>query len=463
MDSEEERLLPPKTLPISDHSISFQQLIFVIILTLPTLPAGMSIGFAGIALPELNLNLEQTSWFTSLPTIGAVLGNILTGFVIDRCGRKKAFFVNTIPAFIGFAFLALAGPLQVEYLNIGQLCAGISQGAVIYVTTVYIAESMAPDNLHFRSSWASWNMLGIIFGITLTYVLGYFFYYDGVALIAASIALISSLLLLVFVPESPAWLDQRGRFIEAQQARFRLGCKHTLTKNVTIGDNVTPQDNFSSHLLKVKRKDVHKPLLIAVTYFFFQQFSGIQIYSAHMVEIISVKSLAIDSYLTTLICGLIMILGQISYTSFLPKLGVRKIAIISSMLTSLATLVLAICIHLSDIETDSEYAHVVDYIHIVSVWCIVFFSALGIATVPYAILGEIFPADAKGFASVSIFCMSVFFFINLQIYPRAVVLSSYGIFYAYAVVGFLAVPFVYCCIPETVGRTLEQVSSHYSS
>ncbi|XP_065216520.1 uncharacterized protein LOC135842805 isoform X3 [Planococcus citri] len=421
----------------------------------------MLVGFSAIALPELNLNLEQSSWFASLPVIGCILGNLLTGYVIDRYGRKKAFFVNTVPAFIGFIFLAVAGPLEVEYLYIGQLCAGISQGAVIYAAYVYIAESLAPDNLHFRSSLASWNALGTSLGICITYVLAYFVFYKTVALIAASIALISSILVLVFIPESPAWLDQQGRFKEAQQARYRLGCTHISTHNVSIGENVKSRDSLLSHLLKVARKDVHKPLLIAVTYCFFHQFSGTQVFAAYMVDIITVKSLHIDSYLTTLICGLIMMLGQISYTAFLPKLGIRKIAILSSLVASLAALVLAICIYLSDSVTG--YSHIVDYIHIVSVWVNVYFSALGIATVPYAILGEIFPTDAKGFASVSVFSDNMFYFINLMIYPRAVVLSSSGIFYAYGMIGFLAVPFVYYCVPETVGRTLEQVCSDYTS
>ncbi|XP_065217688.1 facilitated trehalose transporter Tret1-like [Planococcus citri] len=421
----------------------------------------MSLVFSAIALPELNLNLEQSSWFASLSAVSSVLGNLLTGYVIDRYGRKKAFLVNTIPAFVGFLFLAVAGSSEVAYLYTGQLCAGVSQGAAIYAGNVYIAESLAPDNLRFRSSLASWNVLSSVFGSTMTYVLGYFVLYKTVALLAASIALISSILVLVFIPESPAWLDQQGRFEEAQQARNRLGSVHKSANYMPIGDKVNSRDDFYSYLLKIARRDVHKPLLIAVTYFLIHQFSGTMVFTAYMVDIITVKSLPINSYLTTLICGIIMSLGQISYTVFLPKLGVKRIAILSSLLTSLATLVLAICIHLND--TVTGYSHIIGYIHIVSVWCIVFFSTLGINTVPYTILGEIFPTDAKGFASVSVFSDNMFYFINLMMYPRAVVLSSYGIFYAYAMVGFLAVPFVYYCVPETVGRSLEEICCDFTS
>ncbi|XP_065216518.1 uncharacterized protein LOC135842805 isoform X1 [Planococcus citri] len=460
MDLEKESLLPSKK-PSTDHSLSFKQLISIIIIILPSLPPGMSVGFSAIALPQLPLNLDQSSWFASLSVVGSVLGNLLTGYVIDRYGRKKALFVNIIPAFTGFIFLTVAGSLEVTYLYIGQLCAGISQGAVIYAAYVYIAESLAPDNVRFRSSLASLNALSVTSGITMTYVLGYFVIYKTVALIAASIALISSILVLVFIPESPAWLDQQGRFEEAQQARYRLGCTHIATSDVSIGENLKSRDSLSSYLLKVARKDVHKPLLIAITYCFLREFSGTQIYAAHMVDIITVKSLPIDSYLTTLICGLLMMLGMISYTTFLPKLGVRKIAMLSSLVASLATLVLGICINLSDSVTG--YSHIVDYIHIVSVWANVYFSAMGIATIPHALVGEIFPTDAKGFASIAIFGDSMFFFITLMIYPRAVMLSSYGVFYVYAMIGFLAVPFIYYCVPETVGRTLEQVCSDYTS
>ncbi|XP_065212847.1 facilitated trehalose transporter Tret1-like isoform X2 [Planococcus citri] len=464
MNEEKKTLLPPKRSSVLDHySISFEQLMFVIIIVLPALPAGVSVGFSAIALPELNLNLIQSSWFASLPTLGAILGNFITGYVIDRFGRKLAFFVNTIPAFIGFAFLA--GSPKVVHLYIGQTCIGISQGAVTFVATAYIAESLAPDNLHFRSSLASWNILGVTLGLSITYVLGYLFHYDGVALIAASVALLSSILILVFVPESPAWLDQQGRFKEAQQARYQLGCERfdieSSTSYKPISDDINVDETLFSYLLKVRRKDVYMPLLVTTAYFFFQQFSGTQVYSAYMVEIITVKSLTIDSYLTTLICGLIMAMGQISYTSFLPRMGVRKIAITSSLVASSTTLVLGICNHLS--STITVYPYIVDYIHILAVWCNVFFSAMGIATVPYTIIGEIFPADAKGFGSVAVFAVNLFYFINLMIYPQAVVLSSYAIFYVYAIIGFLAVPFIYYCIPETVGRTLEQLSSDFSS
>ncbi|XP_065216239.1 solute carrier family 2, facilitated glucose transporter member 8-like [Planococcus citri] len=169
MNNEKENLLPPKRLPSLQDSISYEQILFFIIIILTALPTGMSSSFSAIALPQLNLNLEETSWFASLPVVGGVLGNLLTSCVIDGYGRKMALFINTLPAFIGFMFLAVAGShLGVAYLYIGQLCTGISQGAVTYAGNVYISESIAPDNLRFRSSLATCNSLSMCFGLTLT-------------------------------------------------------------------------------------------------------------------------------------------------------------------------------------------------------------------------------------------------------------------------------------------------------
>lgn len=346
-----------------------------------------------------------------------------------------------------------------------MLCLGWAQGAATIVATVYIAESMAPDNLHFRSSLASWNVFAMTFGLALTYFSGYLLRYNNVALVGASLALISTIFVLVFLPESPAWLAQRGRYKEAERARYQLGCKvmdsEPSTSYQPIGDNLNIYENFFSYFSKIKRRDVYQPLFITVVYFFFQQFTGTQVFSAYMVDIITVNSLTIDPYFTTLICGIIMVIGQIAYIILLPQIGLRKIAIISSVFSSSTTLSLGICIQLSG--TVTAYSHIIDYIHIFSIWCNVFVSAIGIATIPYAIVGEIFPPDAKGFASISVFSVSVFYFMNLWIFPQALVFSTYAIYYVYAIIGFLSIPFIYFCMPETVGRTLEQISSDFST
>lgn len=399
-------------------------------------------------------NTKIRIFTASLPTLGSILGNLLIGLSIDRHGRKVSFLFNTIPAFVGC--LLLAGPQKTSYLFVGQLCMGVSQGAATLAPAVYIAESISPHNLQFRSSLTSWNVMAINFGLFLVYLLGWLFHYTYVALIGAAISLTSTLLIFFLIPESPAWLDQKGRHKEAERARYELGVPNPRVDSSPLAyqpilENFEDED-FITYLSKIRRKDVYKPLLITVGYFFFQQFSGTQVFSAYMVDIIRVKSISADPYLMTVISGLIIILSQIFYSIILPVSGLRKIAIISSVGYGVTTLILGLCIYAGDTF------QFVDYIHILTVWCNVFVAGFGIANIPYAIIGEIFPVDAKGFASVPVFSVGIFYFAILMIYPYTLVLSTYGVYFGFAAIGFISVFFIYYCLPETVGKTLEEIS-----
>lgn len=302
-------------------------------------------------------------------------------------------------------------------------------------------------------------------GSLLVYSFGVILPYHKVALVSEVLSTLSLFLILIFVPESPTWLFRKGRIGDAEMAQQRLGIKQPILQDrkmsstalILISANLEPNEcslkNLMHYLSKIRRREVYRPLVITVTFLFFAQFSGLYCLVSYLVDVITVFPLELSPYVLSLICGALQIGGCLILTFMLPYSGVKTLSITSFVGASVGFLALA----LSILFENPSIPIIFNYLHIVSIWLIMVFGNVGLMAIPYAILGEMFPMGAKGYASLSLFASSIFNFIALKTFPYLFAQYRNMVFFLFSGICACGAVFVAKCLPETVGKTIEEI------
>ncbi len=407
--------------------------------------------------------LERSCTFcfsASTPSIGGLLVNLFSGFFIDKWGRKFLLIFDSIILCTGCVLLR--GPPNFLNLIMGQILCGIAISCYIVVPVIYITESIAPENLRKRNSLATWNLFSVGMGGNGSLASAAIFGdYRTVMLICIGLSIISTIVFLIFIPESPAWLQIKGRHSEAKLARNRLSFQKNTSPcgSHTALDDCLKREGWLEFFHKVRRKDVYKPLLTCVGLFFFQQFCGPQVYGSYMVDVIKPSFLPVNPY--TLMAALIpfYIASFFLYIYFLPRIGLRKLFMIATVMVAVSTFLLGLCLCLN--QTYHWYSYYVDYLHIFAVALNQSAATVGIATIPFAIMGELLPKDAKGYSSWAMASMEIFFFASAMLYPFEMEYLGYATHFIYSLVGVLGLFFIYFFVPETVGKTLQEISDNF--
>lgn len=396
----------------------------------------------------------------SLPTLVAGVSLLVVGVCTDIYGRKIILLLASLTATIGYCFLSFS--TSVDGLLIGQLFVGICQGSMFISTTVYITESIAPHNLKTRNALAGWTIIFINIGITLDYILGAFVHFNQVAMFGAIYSLISFFIVSIFLPESPAWLQQKGRYKDAAAARKRITLQPDTiipeTKESTFTENSMSHEKFTEYLKGIRRKDIYKPVLIVSGLFIFLEFSGVVIYTMHQVEITQVKYISVNINVVVIISGILLIVSQIMYTYIVPQIGLKKVAMIGAAGTGMSSFVLALCLNLN--QSKYWYSYLVDYLHILIIWINSFFSNI-IAAAALIISSELFPTAGQGFSALPYMFNSVCLFFASMSYQYTIVYIGYITYIIFAIVSFCNIFYIHYFIPETVGKTLQELSDAF--
>lgn len=366
--------------------------------------------------------------------------------------------ISIIPSVIGWFLLALNySPLRA---NTGRFLTGLTTGATSYASSVYLAECIVRHRLKVRSSFTTWSAVAITFGVCIVYILGSFLRCETVALILTMLSFLFGFLLVIFIPESPIWLYQKGRIGDAEYAIKYLRL-HTLISEIEENPNLSGDIEESSKQTLwelLRRKDVYKPIIITTTLLCFAMLSGGMVLVTYMVDILKRKTIDSNTaYQFGNLSGVLQFLTAASITFVLPHTGNRKL----TMFSGFGMAVGMVLIGLTSTYENIKYQHEIDIAHSISVlFCISMFS-FGYLTLPGALLGEVFPVEAQGLASIP---SLLSFLVNcVTIKMHLFLYTYYGgiIYYFYALVNTIGLLMVYFLMPETVGKTLEEIRNNF--
>ncbi|MGA8764206.1 MAG: MFS transporter, partial [Candidatus Sulfotelmatobacter sp.] len=219
---------------------------------------------------QFRLNDSQTEIAASSLLLGCVVGASVAAFTSDRFGRKRVLLGAA--ALFTISSIGAALPRDVIEFAVARLLGGVAIGIASTLSPLYIAEISPAQR---RGLLVSLNQLAIVSGILLSYSVNYLLTGAGPAnwrwmFASAAIPSVCFLLTLLFIPESPRWLMQKGREQEA---------KHFLTQ--IVGPQAAAEEiadiraAISEESGNLWDPTFRKALIVAVVIALFSQFTGI--------------------------------------------------------------------------------------------------------------------------------------------------------------------------------------------
>ncbi|CAL9233017.1 unnamed protein product [Arabidopsis halleri] len=414
------------------------------------------------------LRFISFSFFGSILTVGLIVGALICGKLADLVGRVYTIWITNILVLIGW--LAIAFAKDVWLLDLGRLLQGISVGISSYLGPIYISE-LAPRNL--RGAASSLMQLFVGVGISVFYALGTVVAWRNLAILG-SIPSLLVLPLLFFVPESPRWLAKAGREKEVEGVLLSLrGAKSDVSDEAAAileyTKHVEQQDVDSRGFFKLFQRKYALPLTIGVVLISVPQLGGLNGYTFYTDTIFT--STGVSSNVGFILTSIVQMFGGIVGVLLVDISGRRSLLLVSQagmFLGCLATAIsffLQACllIYLLYKPKNNCWEKGTPILALISV--MVYFGSygLGMGPIPWIIASEIYPVDVKGAAgtvcnlttSISSWLVTYSFNFLLQ-------WSSTGTFMMFATVMGLGFVFTAKLVPETKGKSLEEIQSVFT-
>lgn len=442
------------------------QLQMCLLANLTVLGPSMGFGYSAVALPSLQspnseykIDDNLASWIASSAAMAIPFGCLITSFVMRR-GRKSTFMIISAVSLLGWLTIYLSA--NVDQIIIGRIISGVATGLAAVPATVYAAEVASPK---WRSTVVTWTSISIAAGVLIVYIFGYIFpdNWRMVALLCAIFPFVAFTLTVIFMPESPVWLRERGRIPEATKVlrKFRgVPEEAELPSDVEAELQMKHQHKKKNLLKQLLRRSSLIPFCIMLSYFFFQQFSGIFAIVYYAVKISKDSGIKINDHLSAILIGAMRLFGALLVAWASRRFGRRPLSILSGagMTLSIGSLSLYLYLidrgHLSGNES---------LIPVVCLMAYIFMSTLGFLVLPFAMVGELYPSKVKDVLSGMTTCIAyIFSFITVKAYPDMTkFMGKHGLFFFYAFFSLLGTFFVLFFLPETKGKTLKEIENFF--
>ena len=407
---------------------------------------------------EFSLSPTMEELVVSAVLMGAVLGAGAGGALTGRFGRRKMIIL----AGIVFTFSAIGTALAptVGWLIVAMVASGIGIGIASFISPMYIAE-LSPAEV--RGSLVAVNMLAITTGILAAYLVDYAFsashgwrYMFGLAVVP-SIGLVIG---MWWLPDSPRWLISKSKIDQARQVLRRA--RTTSDVGQEIKDiQQSMAERGESGMAGLFQPSLRMPMIVGLGLATFQQITGINtvIYYAPTIFKFAGISAAGPAILAGAGLALVMWCFHVLAIFLLDRIGRRPLLLtgVAGQIVGLGVLGAAFQFpQLASFKSDVAIGGLVIYVA-----CFAF----GLGPIFWLLISEIYPLKNRGVAmsAVSVTNWALNLLVAVSFLTLLSLLGHAGTFWLYGLVAIGAWIFFYKLVPETKGKSLEQIEAQWSS
>jgi len=389
--------------------------------------------------------------------LGAVIGAASSGQLSDRFGRRRVLIATAIIFTLGSIGTAMAP--TVTFLIMGRVVLGLAIGVASFVAPLYISE-ISP--IHIRGALVSLNQLAITCGIVLSYVIDYSFAGGQSWRWMFAIGVFPAVTLwigMIFLPPSPRWLMSRSLADKAREVLSRVRGTSDVREELTAIQATLREE--TGGWKELFQPWLRLPLFIGLILGLFQQITGINVviyYAPTIFEFAGFTSAAV-AILATAGVGIVNVLMTIVAIKLVDRVGRRPLLAVGLIGMTISLSVLGFAFSLPALT------EALKWIAVGSLMLYVASFAISLGPIFWLIIAEIYPLKIRGramslatmFSWICNLAVALTFLILIQKLGRA------GTFWMYGAICIAGWFFCYFFVPETKGRSLEEIEEHWHS
>ena len=406
---------------------------------------------------EFSLSPFLLGFAVSSAVIGCILGSLGFGGLTDRWGRKKALYLCAI--LLGISAIGTALPRTMLVFSIFRILGGMGVGLASIVSPMYIAE-VAPARLRGRLVWG--HQLAIVIGSLAALLVSYLLSFSASWRWMFASELVPILVLLIglsWIPESPRWLAQRNRKTEAREIFTRIGGSYHADLEMGRIAHLPVQKTGS--IADLFRSGIRKALLIACGLAVLQQFSGtgpLFLHAPIAFRRAGFETVASDAILQSIVVTSWKLLWTAAGLWAVDRFGRRPLLLTGTSAMALGFALVSLFLF-SDLGGPAL---------LLAMLLVLTGVVISLAPLAWLIMSEIFPTHLRGkgmtLASLSLWVsafLGPFLFPAMMSSFKESLGSEVWGFWVFLVVCLLAVAFGWRLVPETKGRSLEEIGQSW--
>lgn len=427
---------------------------------------------------ELGLTPFLEGWFTSSLVFAAAIGAMVCGRLSDGWGRRKTIILLAVLFFVGTAFVVFAPGGETlgthttfgfSTLIVGRVLLGLAVGGASTVVPVFLAE-LAPYEI--RGSIAGRNELMIVVGQLAAFVVNAIIgnvwgHIDNIWRVMFAVCALPAIALffgMLRMPESPRWLVNRGDFDGAERVLATVRTPERAAAETADLRALVEEERGEEHLgwrAILSNRNLLKIVFIGIGLGIAQQLTGINSIMYFGSQVLEQSGFSQNAALIANVApGVIAVIGAIIALQMMDRIDRRKTFIIGFTLTTISHLLIGIA-SLTLPEGSAVRPWIILALVVIFVGSMQTF--LNVALWVY--LSEIFPLHMRGIGmGISVFALWIMNgIVALFFLPLVDGVGISSTFFVFAVVGALALFFVWKWVPETRGRTLEALEEEVTT
>ncbi|MFV0589940.1 MAG: sugar porter family MFS transporter [Draconibacterium sp.] len=420
---------------------------------------------------EITQSANLQGWAMSSALIGCLFGASLSGYLSDRFGRKLPLIVAA------FLFtLSAIGTGAVNHFTpfiIFRVLGGLGIGMASAISPMYIAEvSPAP----MRGRLVAVNQLTIVIGILAAQIVNYLIAQkvpDGAsdALIAQSwngqmgwrwmfwaeiVPAFTFFILAFFIPESPRYLAKSGKLEASLKILEKIGgAAYAKSEEAQITETLQHASQ-KIDWQAIRAKKIRPILILGIVLAVFQQWCGINVIFNYAEEVFTSAGYSVsDMLLNIVITGSVNLVFTLVAMRMIDSWGRRKLMLLGASGLAIIYLFLG----------GSYFWEIQGLVILILVVLAIAVYALTLAPVTWVVLSEIFPNRVRGAAmAIATTALWIASFVLTYTFPILnKLLNASGTFWLYAIISFAGFLFVLKKLPETKGKSLEEIEKKFTN